>query len=34
MPGRVDANVTYSVSNNTWSVKMDAISPDAKTRKI
>jgi aldose 1-epimerase len=32
MPGRVDANVTYSVFNSTWSIKMVATA-SAKTRK-
>jgi aldose 1-epimerase len=32
MLGRVDAKVTYSVSNDTWSIKMDATSPDRRTR--
>jgi len=31
MPGRVDANVTYSVFNSTWSIKMTATA-SAKTR--
>ncbi len=31
MPGKVDANVTYSVTNGTWGIKMWATS-DAKTR--
>ncbi|KAH6659191.1 galactose mutarotase-like domain-containing protein [Truncatella angustata] len=29
--GRVDASVTYSVSNSTWNIKMEAVSPDRKT---
>lgn len=33
MLGRVDASVTYSVSNSTWNIKMDAVSPERKTRK-
>jgi len=32
MPGRVDANVTYSVANSTWNIKMEAVSPESKTR--
>lgn len=31
-PGRVEANVTYSVTNNTWHIKMTAHSFDNKTR--
>lgn len=31
MPGTVYASVTYSVTNNTWDVKMEATSPEAKT---
>jgi galactose mutarotase-like enzyme len=31
MPGRVDANVTYSVFNSTWNIKMVATA-SAKTR--
>lgn len=31
MPGRVEASVTYSLSKNTWSIVMDATSPEAKT---
>ena len=32
MPGLVNASVTYSVSGSTWSIKMEAIAPEAKTR--
>jgi len=32
MPGTVTANVTYSVSNGTWSTRMVATA-DAKTRR-
>lgn len=31
-PGNVQANVTYSVTNSTWNIKMVAV-PDAETRK-
>ncbi|KAF2748029.1 aldose 1-epimerase [Sporormia fimetaria CBS 119925] len=31
MPGRVEANVTYSVEANKWKIVMEAISPEAKT---
>ncbi|KAK3358538.1 galactose mutarotase-like domain-containing protein [Lasiosphaeria ovina] len=31
MPGRVNANVTYSVANGAWNIKMMADSPEAKT---
>lgn len=31
MPGRVEANVTYSLEKNKWKIVMDAISPEAKT---
>ncbi|KAI1266190.1 aldose 1-epimerase, partial [Xylariaceae sp. FL1019] len=31
MPGLVLGNVTYSVSGNTWSIKMNAVSPNVKT---
>lgn len=33
MLGRVDSTVTYSVSKNTWHIKMNAVSPERKTRK-
>lgn len=32
MPGLVLANVTYSVSGNKWSIKMNAVSPTVKSR--
>ena len=32
MIGRVDSTVTYSLSKNTWKIKMSATSPDNKTR--
>ncbi|KAI1875113.1 uncharacterized protein JN550_002542 [Neoarthrinium moseri] len=31
MLGRVEARVTYSVDNGSWSIKMDATSPERKT---
>ncbi|KAI1633817.1 galactose mutarotase-like domain-containing protein [Biscogniauxia mediterranea] len=31
MLGLVETNVTYSVSNTTWKIKMEASSPDVKT---
>ncbi|KAH9992871.1 galactose mutarotase-like domain-containing protein [Xylariaceae sp. FL0662B] len=31
MPGRVDGQVTYSVSGSTWKIKMEATSKDIKT---
>ncbi|KAK1776212.1 galactose mutarotase-like domain-containing protein [Copromyces sp. CBS 386.78] len=31
MLGRVDSSVTYSVSKNTWHIKMNAVSPERKT---
>ncbi|KAH9896193.1 galactose mutarotase-like protein [Xylariomycetidae sp. FL2044] len=31
MPGAVDAKVTYSVSNSTWNIKMEATAPDSRT---
>ncbi|KAJ4414340.1 hypothetical protein N0V85_003189 [Neurospora sp. IMI 360204] len=31
MLGRVDSTVTYSVSKNTWHIKMNAVSPERKT---
>ncbi|KAK3388687.1 galactose mutarotase-like domain-containing protein [Sordaria brevicollis] len=31
MLGRVDSTVTYSVSKNTWNIKMNAVSPERKT---
>ena len=33
MPGRVEANVTYSVKDTAWNIKMHATAPDTKTRK-
>jgi aldose 1-epimerase len=33
MLGSVDASVTYSVEGSTWNIKMEATSPNAKTRK-
>ena len=33
MPGKVEANVTYSVTKGKWNTKMMAVSPEAKTRK-
>lgn len=33
-PGRVNANVTYSVTNSTWHIKMVAEAPDTQTRKF
>lgn len=32
MIGDVDAKVTYSVEDGTWSIKMEATSPEAQTR--
>ena len=32
MPGDVDAKVTYSVSGGAWKIKMEATSPDERTR--
>lgn len=32
MPGKVEANVTYSVTKSRWNIKMMAVSPEAKTR--
>jgi aldose 1-epimerase len=32
MPGLVLANVTYSVRGNKWNIKMDAVSPEVKSR--
>lgn len=34
MPGLVDANVTYSVAKSTWSIKMEATAPEARTREF
>ncbi|KAH8899985.1 aldose 1-epimerase [Thozetella sp. PMI_491] len=31
LPGLVNANVTYSVANSTWSIKMQATAPETKT---
>lgn len=31
MPGRVEAQVTYSVERNKWNIVIDAISPEART---
>ncbi|KAK3368340.1 galactose mutarotase-like protein [Podospora didyma] len=31
MPGRVNTNVTYSVVNGTWSIRMVATAPETKT---
>ncbi|KAI1322091.1 galactose mutarotase-like protein [Xylariaceae sp. FL0255] len=31
MPGLVLANVTYNVQGNTWSIKMEAVSPDIQS---
>jgi aldose 1-epimerase len=31
MPGRVEVDVTYSLSKNRWNIQMDATSPDTKT---
>lgn len=31
MPGRVNTNVTYSLSANKWSIKIEAVSPDTDT---
>ena len=33
MLGTVNANVTYSVADTTWKIKMTAVSPEKKTRK-
>lgn len=33
-PGRVDCTVTYSVADGgRWNIKMEAVSPEAKTRR-
>ncbi len=32
MVGLVEAQVTYSVRNSTWNIKMEATSPDDRTR--
>ncbi|CRK27764.1 hypothetical protein BN1723_014017 [Verticillium longisporum] len=32
-PGRVEASVTYSVADGKWNIKMEATSPEAKTRE-
>lgn len=32
MLGRVDSSVTYSVTNNTWKIKITASSPEQRTR--
>ncbi len=32
LPGLVNANVTYSLSNTTWNIKMVATAPQTKTR--
>ena len=32
MPGLVLANVTYSLANTTWNIKMEALSPETRTR--
>jgi len=34
MPGHVEANVTYWLDNKKWYIKMEAISPDTKTRRL
>ena len=34
MVGDVDAKVTYSVQGSTWNIKMEATSPQAKTRML
>lgn len=34
MLGDVDASVTYSVADGAWKIKMEATSPDAKTRML
>jgi len=34
MIGLVTSSVTYSVTNNTWNIKITANSPEAKTRKL
>jgi aldose 1-epimerase len=31
MPGRVDATVTYTLEKNQWKIRMEALSPEAKT---
>jgi len=31
MPGSVDATVTYSLEKNRWKIRMEAVSPEAKT---
>ena len=33
MPGPVNANVTYSVANGAWNIKMVATAPETKTRE-
>jgi aldose 1-epimerase len=33
MPGLINANVTYSVTNSKWSIKMMATAPEVRTRK-
>lgn len=33
MPGHVEANVTYTLEAKTWKIKINAISPDVRTRK-
>ncbi|KAL1856292.1 hypothetical protein VTK73DRAFT_8404 [Phialemonium thermophilum] len=30
-PGSVDANVTYTLTENTWHIKMQAVAPDTET---
>jgi len=33
VPGHVEANITYTLTKNTWKIHIDAKSPDVRTRK-
>lgn len=34
MPGRVEANVTYSLEKNKWNMKIEVIPPDSRTHLL
>lgn len=34
MPGSIDANITYTLTEKTWKIKIHALSPEARTREF
>lgn len=34
MPGAVDALITYTLTSQTWKIKITAVSPDKRTRRL